>query len=163
MAPSSVTKFYVRFSALKKWENILINNQVIKASFYELCCLGASFVANDALFKKKKSWDSAWEQVQRIIWCLWIFEPWSLQHCSCPTPSSQLLDLISAAQLRALFPFLIISKVFLAELEEEEKKKRASSIHFARFCKNGTSRESIFVLSRRDTLAYFQEGRATHN
>lgn len=111
--------------------------------------------------KKKKSWDSAREQAQKIIWCLWIFEPWSLQHCSCPTPSSQLLDLISAAQLRALFPFLIISKVFLAELEE--KKKKASSIHFARFCKNETSRESIFVLSRRDTLAYFQEGRATHN
>lgn len=59
---ASVIKFYARSSALKKKKkrkSNRINNQVTKATFYELCCLGAYSVANGALFKKeKKSWDS---------------------------------------------------------------------------------------------------------
>lgn len=38
----------------KKRKSNRINNQVTKATFYELCCLGAYSVANGALFKKEK-------------------------------------------------------------------------------------------------------------
>ena len=69
---ASVIKFYARSSALKKkWKSNRINNQVTKATFYELCCLGAYSVANGALFKKEKNLEILfWEQVQKMLCCL---------------------------------------------------------------------------------------------
>lgn len=90
--------------------------------------------------------------------CAVIFPTLSLS----PAPGSQLLHLISAAQLGALFPSLIMSEVLPVELGKQRQNWPIPSTG-GRICENRTSRESVFVLKRRETLAYFQEGTATHN
>lgn len=90
--------------------------------------------------------------------CALVFPTLSLS----PTPGSQLLDLISAAQPGALLPSLIMSQVLPVELGKQRQNWPIPSTG-GRICENRTSRESVFVLKRREALAYFGEETASHN
>lgn len=152
------------FLPLKKWKNILISNQVIKASFYEFCCLGAYFAAKDALLKKKKkSWDSVLGASTKDATMPMNFWASVFPTLSMPYTKFTVTRFNFSCSAKGTIPFLDYKKSFPCRVRRKKKKKRPVVSTVGGFSKNGTSGESIFVLSRRDTLAYFQEERETHN